>query len=149
MVYDIGNMVLLKNELNDINYLVVDYGIDVMTLDDKEEKVRELINKNKNDIDNIEITFEDDKLYVTLEDSVNMTAINNIKIFKIKSSYVGYIDNGEKMVIQLVKSCFVRQGLPGQGIPSVWRYDSDRLHHRLTSFVLYPGLCFLLRPLAF
>ena len=98
MVYDIGNMVLLKNELNDINYLVVDYGIDVMTLDDKEEKVRELINKNKNDIDNIEITFEDDKLYVTLEDSVNMTAINNIKIFKIKSSYVGYIDNGEKII---------------------------------------------------
>jgi Flp pilus assembly protein TadG len=98
MVYDIGNMVLLKNELNDINYLVVDYGIDVMALDGKEEKVRELINKNKNDIDNIEITFEDDKVYVTLEDSVNMTAINNIKIFKIKSSYVGYIDNGEKII---------------------------------------------------
>ena len=98
MVYDIGNMVLLKNELNDINYLVVDYGIDVMTLDDKEEKVRELINKNKSDIDNIDINFEDDKIYVTLEDSVDMTAINNIKIFKIKSSYVGYIQNGEKII---------------------------------------------------
>lgn len=96
LVFDVGKMILLKQELDDINYLAIDYGLD----NQDEDKIRELIIKNKDDIDTIDINIQDNKIYVILVDSIDVTIslLNDINIFEIKSSYVGYIDNDRKII---------------------------------------------------
>lgn len=97
MIYDIGNMVLLKNELDNINNIALDYGLDNINEENIKDKIETLIIKNKNDINNISINMEDNKIYIILEDSVN-TKISFGNIFNVKSSYVGYIDNDKKII---------------------------------------------------
>lgn len=100
MVYEIGRMVLLKQKLDNINYLAIDYGVDKMTSDSILDDVRELIIKNKNDIDSIDIKVMDNKIYIVLDDSINKTTslIKNMELFKVRSSYVGYMDNDKKII---------------------------------------------------
>ena len=66
MVYDIGSMVLLKIELN-----------------------------------NVEISVVDNKLNIILEDTLDnkISLIRKFKI-KIKSSYVGYMEDGKKKIVK-------------------------------------------------
>lgn len=97
MIYDIGSMVLLKSELNNINYLAIDYGLSNINEEDVNEKIKSLIVKNKSKIDNISINIEDNKIYIILEDSID-TKISLKKIFKVKSSYVGYLENDKKKI---------------------------------------------------
>lgn len=97
MIYDIGNMVLLKNELDNINNIALDYGLDNINEENIKDKIETLIIKNKNDINNISINMKDNKIYIILEDSVN-TKISFGNIFNVKSSYVGYIDNDKKII---------------------------------------------------
>ena len=54
MVYDIGNMVLLKEQLDNINYLTIDYGLGKLDDNALDNKLREMIVKNKDDIDKCE-----------------------------------------------------------------------------------------------
>ena len=101
MVYDIGSMVLLKIELNNINYLVTDYGVDKLDDVDINDKLRDMINKNKNDIDNIEIDISDNKLNIVLEDTLDnkISLIRKFKV-KIKSSYIGYMEDDKKKIVK-------------------------------------------------
>lgn len=101
MVYDIGSMVLLKIELNNINYLTVDYGADKIDEINIQDKLRDMINKNKSNIDNVDIRVKDNKLYITLEDSIDnkISLIKTLKI-KIKSSYVGYMEDEKKKIMK-------------------------------------------------
>ena len=62
MVYDIGNMVLLKERLDNINYLVINYGLDHVSDNGIQDKLNELINKNKDDIDSVSIVIENNKI---------------------------------------------------------------------------------------
>ena len=97
MVYNIGSMVLLKNELSDINRIAISYGLDHIEEDNLVDRIGELIKKNKSDIDNISIDIMDDKIYVVFEDSIdNITNFNGL--FMVKSSYVGYMDEGKKII---------------------------------------------------
>ena len=100
MVYEIGKMTLLRQELDNISYLALDYGIDNIDKTDVESMIKEIIIKNKDDIDNIDITTNDDKIYVNLEDGINsdISIFSRSKLFKIKSSYVGYISDGKKII---------------------------------------------------
>lgn len=100
MVYEVGRMALLKHELNDINYLVIDCVLDKTTNENNTDDIKELINKNKSDIDNIEVKIQDEKIYVTLEDSINtkVSLIKSSQIFKVKSSYVGYMKEDKKAI---------------------------------------------------
>ena len=96
-LYDIGNMVLLKSKLTNISYIVLDYGISNIDNDDVTLNMRELALKNESGLDDIMINKDDNKLYVTLYDSVN-TKISFSNIFKIKVSYVGYMEEERKVI---------------------------------------------------
>lgn len=100
LVYDVGSMVLLKLELDNINKLALDYGITNISNDDITDELKELIEKNKSDINSIDVTLDDEKIYITLKDSIdtNINLIKDISIFEIKSSYVGYLSNGKKKI---------------------------------------------------
>lgn len=97
-IYDIGNMVLLKNELRNISYIVLDYGISNMDDDNLIQDMKALVLKNKSDVDDISIAKDDDgRIHVLLYDTVN-TKISFSNIFKIKVSYVGYMDDNKKII---------------------------------------------------
>lgn len=96
-LYDIGNMVLLKSKLTNISYIVLDYGITNIDDDSVIDNMRALALKNDSKLDDIVINKEDDKVYVTLYDSVN-TKISFSNIFKIKVSYVGYMKDDRKVI---------------------------------------------------
>ena len=97
-LYDIGNMVILKNELRNVSYIALDYGINNIDNPNMIEDMKALILKNKSDIDDVNvIKDEDDKIHISFSDSVN-TKISFSNIFKIKVSYVGYIDDDKKVI---------------------------------------------------
>ena len=100
MVYDIGNMVLLKGQLDNINYLVIDYGLDKLDDVDLNNKLTEMINKNKDDIDKIEIKINDGEIRILLEDKIEnkLSLINKFDVLNIKSNYVGYIQEDKKII---------------------------------------------------
>ena len=99
MVYEVGQMSLLKNELDDINYLAMDYAIDNITDADLENKIKDLIIKNKDSIDDINVLLENDKIYIKLTDKLDKQIISSKNnIFQVKSSYVGYIENDKKII---------------------------------------------------
>lgn len=97
-VYEIGRMTLLKHELDNINTIALDYGIDKINDENIDIEIKELIEKNKNDIDKIDIKILDDKMYITLEDSLSKRTTLFRNTFKVKSSYVGYMDNDKKII---------------------------------------------------
>ena len=97
-VYEIGRMTLLKHELDNINAIALDYGIDKINDENIDINIKELIEKNKNDIDKIDIKILDDKMYITLEDSLSKKTSLFKNVFIVKSSYVGYMDNNKKII---------------------------------------------------
>ena len=97
MIYDIGNMVLLKEKLDNINYLVIDYGLDYVGDSNIQNKLSELINKNKNDIDNVNIIIEDNVVKISLEDKLDNN-ISLLKNFDVFSKYIGYMEGNKKII---------------------------------------------------
>ena len=109
LVIDIGRVVSLKQELNNISEIVLDYGIDYLNndMDDNidsissiENKLIEIIELNKDDIDEIDVRIDNNKINILLSDSVDgiFSSILDIDMFDIKSSYVGYMDNDKKRI---------------------------------------------------
>ena len=134
LVIDIGRVIVLKQELDNINRIVLDYGIDYMyeidnnglvdsdmnneiyidsvdnnikdltsndiEFDDIKNEIRNIINLNKDDIDIISINIDDGKIYIVLEDSVKgiFSKLIDVSIFKVKSSFVGYMENNNKRI---------------------------------------------------
>ncbi len=99
-VYDIGNMVLLKNELDNINYIAINYGLDKLDDNNLEEKLNDIIVKNKEDIDNIQILIENNEINILLEDRITnkLSLIKKINAFNAKSNLVGYIQDEKKII---------------------------------------------------
>lgn len=104
LVIDIGRVIFLKQELNNINEIVLDYGVDYLNNDVSissiENKLIEIIELNKNDIDMIDVKIENDKIYIELSEKIEgiISPILDISVFDIKSYYVGYMDNGKKRI---------------------------------------------------
>lgn len=109
LVIDIGRVISLKQELNNISEIVLDYGIDYLNndMDDNidsissiENKLIEIIELNKDDIDEIDVRIDNNKINILLSDSVDgiFSSILDIDMFDIKSSYVGYMDNNKKRI---------------------------------------------------
>ena len=97
-IVDVSRMVIEKNKLNNINYMVIDSILSDKNVTD--DDIRDLIIKNKSDIDKINIQHDDDKLHITLiaqGDSI-LPVLNNLKIYRIKSSYVGYVEDDKHVI---------------------------------------------------
>ena len=99
-VYEIGRMTLLRNELDGINYLATSYLLDNLEEQDAEAKTRNLILKNKDDIDNVVITINEDKVYITLREHLDAktSLIQRMGVLSVKSAYAGYWENEKKII---------------------------------------------------
>ena len=100
LVYDMGNIVLLKEKLDNINYIVIDYGLDNLDNLELETKLNDMINKNKNDIDKIDINIENNIIKITLKDKISnkVSILKNFDNLDVSSSYIGYLDEDKKII---------------------------------------------------
>ncbi len=96
MVIDIGKMVNLRNQLDSINYLAIDYALDNIDNENLSLVIEELIKKNDLDINIAKISISN-KIEVELEKDVDLILFGN-KIIDVKSSYIGYSDNNKKII---------------------------------------------------
>ena len=97
-IVDIGKISLLKSSLDDINYMVIEYGLDNLDNPELTKKLEDTIKKNKSDIDNIEVNINNDKINIILIDDVDLVLLKNSNIFSVKSNYIGYIKNDKKII---------------------------------------------------
>ena len=67
-VIDIGQAINLKLELDNINNIALDYGLDYLFNDDLVYELEELIKTNKQDIDSVNINVEDNKIYIDMNE---------------------------------------------------------------------------------
>ena len=100
LVIDVGRVIVRKQELSNISNIVLDYGLDNLEQDDIYNELLELVKLNDSEIDEINFFIEDNKIKLELKDSVNgvFSYIENTSIFNVKSSYVGYLENGNKRI---------------------------------------------------
>lgn len=100
LVIDIGKIIVLKQELNNISELVLDYGLDNFDSENIENELVNLIKLNKNDVDNINVYIEDDKIYVKLSEKCDgiFSSFIDLSIFNVNSFYMGSIIDDEKRI---------------------------------------------------
>ena len=96
LVLDIGKAISLKKELNNINEIAMNYGLDNLNKESLEDELYKLIKLNKNDIDNVEISIDNEKIYIKMDEKIDgiFTNFIDIPIFNINLSYVGYTYEG-------------------------------------------------------
>ena len=103
LIYDMGNLAYERHELDSINKIVIDYGLDNINNLDLVKEMYSLA-KSNNDKINYKIQFKNNKLYINSKYYVKgvFTKILNVDGYMLKSSYRGYIDN-DKHVIERIK----------------------------------------------
>ncbi|MEE3343854.1 MAG: hypothetical protein VZS44_07180 [Bacilli bacterium] len=104
LIYDIGNLSFEKQELDNINKLVIDYGLDNINNIEIVNEMYDLAKNNNNKI-NYEIKFIDQEIYINSKYYVKgvFTKIINIDGYLAKSSYKGYLDKNNKHIIKSIK----------------------------------------------
>ena len=97
LVVDISNLYIKKDELNNINYLVIDSILD-KGIDDLE--IKDLILKNDKDIIINYININDEVIEISLEKEYNgiFSHLVNMDIYNIESNYKGYKENNKKII---------------------------------------------------
>jgi uncharacterized membrane protein len=92
LVIDIGRLIIDRQDLNNINYLVVSYGVNHIDSEDIENELVELIYLNCSNLSSVDVSVSDDKVLVTLSKNSSsvFSKIFNFNLYKIRSSYVGY-----------------------------------------------------------
>ena len=97
LVVDISNLYIKKDELNNINYLVIDNILD-KGIDDLE--IKNLILKNDKDIIINKISINNDVVEINLEKEYNgiFSHLVNMDIYNIKSNYKGYKKENKKII---------------------------------------------------
>ena len=92
LVLDIGKAITLKKELNNINDIAMDYGLNNLNKENLEEELFNLIKLNNNDIDKVVVSLDNEKIYIKMEEKIDGVFTNfiDIPIFNINLSYVGY-----------------------------------------------------------
>ena len=97
LIVDVSNLFIKKNELNNINYLVIDSILD----DDVDDLgVRSLILKNDKDIIINNISINDNIVEISLEKEYNgiFSHLIDKKIYNIESNYKGYKKDNKKII---------------------------------------------------
>lgn len=97
LVVDISNLYIKKDELNNINYLVIDSILD-KKIDDLE--IKNLILKNDKDIIINKININNNVVEINLEKEYNgiFSHLVNMDIYNIESNYKGYKENNKKII---------------------------------------------------
>ena len=101
LVYDIGNALYEKESIDNTNYMVIEYGLDNISLIDENDLIS-LIEKNTSGLDKIDVLVDNEKKVVTIKLSKKVKGIMGgtfgFDIMDIKSSYVGKYSDDKKII---------------------------------------------------
>lgn len=102
LVFDVGSMYMENNKLNNLNIIVLNYGLDNINDEDLKNKLNDLILKNDKNINkiNININIENNSININISKEVNSTFGNIIGIrkYKINSKYNGILKENKKVI---------------------------------------------------
>lgn len=100
LVVDVGIIMTSKQDLNNINYMMVDYGLSNLGKESLEEEIRKYIILNDSEIDNMNIRVVDNEVYINMRkiEKSLIAHVFNIKDFEIVSEYKGTIINDKKSI---------------------------------------------------
>ena len=98
LVIDVGNTIMQKQELDNVNYITIEYGLDNINEEDLDKKLVSMINKNIDDISIVNVNVETTKITITIKKDINGMLTDKLKIFELESNYVGYVKNGKKII---------------------------------------------------
>lgn len=100
LVIDLGSAFAKKQELNNVNKLVIEYGLDNLEEENLESDLTSYITMNAKDLSNVKVTVENNTINVTTKayiDGIISKALN-IDGFEIVSTYQGYLSGKEKRI---------------------------------------------------
>lgn len=99
-VIDISLMYSEANELNNINKLVINYGLSNIEENNLENKLEKLSKLNDDNINEVNIKIEKNKIIIILEKKEKSIFGNviGLKEYKIKSKYSGELINNKKVI---------------------------------------------------
>ena len=100
LVIDVSNMVITKQELNNINKMVLNYGLDIIEEENIENKLEDMINKNISTNEHT-IKIDDGTIEIDLKKEIK-GIITKEKIYEVKSVYKGYIKEDEKVISRVI-----------------------------------------------
>ena len=100
LVIDVGNVYLKKQELNNVNNIAINYGLDHIKEENVEQELFSIINLNLKKVQDISIDIKDNEIKINLKQKEKGLLGNIIKIkgFNIKSTYKGKITNNKKKI---------------------------------------------------
>ena len=103
LVIDMGNLMVEKQKLNNINYIMIDYGLSNLTKEDLEEYIYNNLKLNDEKIDKIKVSKTDNDITINLgkKESSMLGHILNLKEVEIISSYKGSIIDDKKVIERL------------------------------------------------
>ena len=100
LVIDLGSAFTKKQELNNVNKLVIEYGLDNLDQENLESDLTSYITMNAKDLSNVKVTVESNTINVTTKayiDGIISKALN-FDGFEIVSTYQGYLSGEEKRI---------------------------------------------------
>ncbi len=100
LVIDLGSAFAKKQELNNVNKLVIEYGLDNLDQENLESDLTSYITMNAKDLSNVKVIIENNTINVTTKayiDGIISKALN-IDGFEIVSTYQGYLSGEEKRI---------------------------------------------------
>lgn len=100
LVIDLGSAFTKKQELNNVNKLVIEYGLDNLDQENLESDLTSYITMNAKDLSNVKVTVENNTINVTTKayiDGIISKALN-FDGFEIVSTYQGYLSGEEKRI---------------------------------------------------
>lgn len=102
MVIDIGNVIYRYQDIENINKIVLDYGLDHVGDDNLVYEMENLVLENNEKIDT-NISIGNDKIEINSTYYVDgiFSNIFNTKGYLVKSKYVGYKDNDKKKIMKI------------------------------------------------
>ena len=100
LVVDVGSIMTSKQDLNNVNYMMVDYGLDNMEKENIESEITNYILLNTNKLDDIDVMVVDNEVYIYMKkyEKSLISNIFNINGFEIVSEYKGTIVNDKKSI---------------------------------------------------
>lgn len=103
LVIDMGNLMVEKQKLNNINYIMIDYGLSNLTKEDLEEYIYNYLKLNDEKIDKIKVSKTDNDITINLgkKESSMLGHILNLKEVEIISSYKGSIIDDKRVIERL------------------------------------------------
>ena len=99
LVIDIGNVIYYKQDMDNINKIVIDYGINHINDDNVLKDMKELGKLNNNKL-SMELKFIDREFYASSSYYVKgvFSNIFNTRGYLVRSKYKGYLDDDKPII---------------------------------------------------